>query len=192
MSRPNKGTISRDTSYSTEAIPQPSWADEYLAAVEKYSTKSRKEDSALFDQINKILGNSKSKYSSVEEAVLDMQKRTGLFDLINKVASDQQPELFSKLPSLKHFIDNHIETYPGTSMFAVVDNMIKIPEFKDAIPSGEDVPQDVKNYINAKIGELNPHEPDMGDKNLGKTDVETTNEIMKDNNPLNILTPSSM
>lgn len=191
MSR-NGSKINRDTSFSTYSNKEPEWVAEYVNAVSKYSVHSKKEDALLFDQINQILGNNKSKYSSVEEAVLDMQKRTGLYELLQKTASTPEPELFSKIPSLKFFIDNHVKSFPGTSIDAVVFNILKVPEFKDALSDNQDVPEDVKNYINSKIAEVNPEDPnDVADHNMGKTDLEMTNELVKSNNPLNILVPPS-
>jgi hypothetical protein len=75
---------------------------------------------------------------------------------------------------------------------AVISNMMKIPEFNNAIPNGEDVPEDVKNYINSKISEANPYKKDQGDANLGKTDVSIDNETISANNPLNSLNPKSV
>ena len=183
--------ISRDTEFSSIPNEEPSWMDDYLEAVKKYSVKTKKEDDALFNQINSILGINKSKYSSVEEAVLDMQKRTGLLDLLQKKASEVEPQLFSKAPNLKTFIDNHVSSFPGTSVDAVVFNIMKVPSFKSIIPSGEDVDDDVKGYINSKIMQANPNSRDLGDLNFGKADVEIDALTVKDNNPLNILTPVS-
>ena len=180
--------INRDTSFSSYKNEDPSWVSDYLDAVEKYSVYSRKDDASMFEKINQILGNGKSKYSSVEEAVTDMQKRTGLYDLLHKNASNNI-ELFTKIPALKSFIDNHISTYPGTSMDAVVFNIMKIPAFKNNINTGEDVPSDVKEYISQKIGEINPEKEISENTNLGKADVSIDNETMKSNNPLNNITP---
>src|SRR5271169_374332 len=75
--------ISRDTSSVETSGREPSWFADYVKNLEKEAVKSKRDDYSLYDQINGILGN-KSKYSSVEEAVLDMQRRTGLLDLLNQ------------------------------------------------------------------------------------------------------------
>lgn len=182
--------ISRDREFSSIANEEPSWLNEYLDAVKKYSVKTKKDDEALFSQINSILGKNKNKYSSVEEAVLDMQKRTGLLDILQKQASGD-PELFRSTPALKTFIDNHVSSFPGTSVDAVVFNIMKIPSFKSIIPSGEDVSDDVKQYINKKIMQVNPGGVEVGDSGFGKADVEIDAGTAKGNDPLNILTPAS-
>lgn len=192
MSRPNR-TIVRDTSFTDfqETSREPSWMNDYLAAVEKYSVKSKQEDAQLFNQINQILGNSKSKYSSVEEAVLDMQKRTGLYDLLQKTAAEQ-PELFKTLPQLKDFIDARIHDHPGSAVDAIVAAILEVPLFKNSIPSGEDMPSDVKKYINNKKAEFETHNPDKNNyTGLGETNLELDNNTVRDNNPLNVMSPTS-
>lgn len=185
MSR-GRGKISRDTSFSTYSNDEPSWAKDYFDAVEKYSVKSRTEDASIFDQINQILGNSKSKYSSVEEAVLDMQKRTGLYDLLQKKASEET-SLFEQFPDLKDFIKDKIEVFPGSAVNAIADLILQEPKYKNAIPAGEHIPSDVEEYINKLKSEFDHDSED--DRVDGKLDLEVDNNTLKSNNPLNILSP---
>lgn len=187
MSR-NRGTISRDNSFSTYSSEDPSWAKDYFEAVEKYSIKSRREDSALFDEINQILGNAKSKYSSVEEAVLDMQKRTGLFDVLQKQAAEGTPEMFKMFPDLKDFIKDKLDVFPGSAVSAIGDLILQEPKYKNAIPSGEHIPADVEEYINKLKVDMSPQEDDKSD---GKVDLDIDNNTIRDNNPLNSLAPTS-
>src|ERR1700743_1705809 len=152
--------ISRDTSSTDSGDREPSWFSDYVKNLEKEAVKSKKEDYALFDQINSILGN-KSKYSSVEEAVLDMQRRTGLLGLLNQKkqaqalneSKHQDSEFFSKIPELKIFIDNYVEDRPGTAVDAVIHDLLKIKSIKEKLPDGDDVPEEIKRYINDKISE---------------------------------------
>lgn len=186
----NSFSISRDENSFDKDYNQPDWAKDIDAKL-KEAVKSRKEDNSLFNQINNILGN-KSKYSSVEEAVLDMQKRTGLFDLINKKAQSnqliKQPDIFTKIPDLKTFIDNYIEDRPGTSIEAVIHNLLKIKSIKDKLPENDDVPLDIKKYINDKIGECNKNNNFLNETNngqIGKLDMSNADDAqtMVDNNP---------
>ena len=188
MSRGGPKIVSRDTSFSTYATEEPSWAKDYSEAVEKYSVKSRREDSALFDQINQILGNSKSKYSSVEEAVLDMQKRTGLYDLLHKQAAEE-PEMFKQFPDLKDFIKDKLDVYPGSAVSAIGDLILQEPKYKNAIPAGEFIPSDVEEYINHLKGEMAPK--DENERADGKMDLDVDNHTLKSNNPLNGLNPTT-
>lgn len=185
MSR-SGGKISRDRSFSTYSNEDPSWAKDYYDTVQKYSVKSRKEDSAIFDEINQILGNAKSKYSSVEEAVLDMQKRTGLYEVLQKQAADETPEMFKKFPDLKDFIQDKLDVFPGSAVSAIADLILQEPKYKNAIPAGEHLPADVEEYINKLKGEMSPNEDRAAD---GKVDLNIDNNTVRDNNPLNILNP---
>lgn len=74
MSRNNKGPFSRQ---SEQDLSAPDWFSEFSSNLQKMSVESAHRDKALFDQISEILGN-KSRYATVEEAVQDLQKRTGL------------------------------------------------------------------------------------------------------------------
>ena len=179
-----RGGFGRDDSYSTYASPEPSWAEDYLAAVQK---KSEHKDS-VFSQIQQIIGGSKQKYSSVEEAVLDMQKRTGLLDMLQKRASDKMPETFKMIPQLKTFIDNYVESQPGTSVDAVVFNILKIPAFRNMLPSSMNMDDDVKEYINKRIMEENPNQGSIpGGSQFGKSEVNK--DTLDTNSPLDILAP---
>ncbi len=187
MSR-SGGKISRDRSFSTYANEDPSWAQDYFEAVQKYSVKSRREDSAVFDEINQILGNAKSKYSSVEEAVIDMQKRTGLFEVLQKQAAEEVPEMFKQFPDLKDFIKDKMDVFPGSAVNAIADLILQEPKYKNAIPAGEHLPRDVEEYINKLKGEMSPVDDDRAD---GKVDLDIDNNTVRDNNPLNILSPNA-
>src|SRR5271166_2031273 len=101
-------SISRDTSSTDSGDREPSWFSDYVSNLEKAGVKSKKDDYSLFDQINNILGN-KSKYSSVEEAVLDMQRRTGLLELIKQTKSAQAQDTLKNIPQLKIFVDNYVK-----------------------------------------------------------------------------------
>lgn len=187
MSRGNS-KISRDTSFSTFAIEEPSWANDYLAAVEKYSIKSKKEDTALFDQINQILGNSKSKFSSVEEVVLDMQKRIGLTDFLQKQAADGK-DMFAEFPDLKDFIKAKVDLFPGSAINAIGEMILQEPKYKNFIPAGEHIPDNVEEYINSVKKDFHPK--DENNTVDGKMDLDLDTHTVKENNPLNGLNPAS-
>jgi hypothetical protein len=106
--------------------------NDFIANLEKLSVQPMNNKST-FDTINQILGN-KSKYSTVDEAVLDMQKRTGLFDFLQaKKASQQLPEIFNEIPEMKTFIDNYVQDRPGTSIESVVHDLVKVNAVKSKL-----------------------------------------------------------
>lgn len=191
--------ISRDTSSTESGGREPSWFSDFVNNFEKEAVKSKKDDYSLFDQINSILGN-KSKYSSVEEAVLDMQRRTGLLGLLTQrkqaqVKTEQKyqsSKLLNKIPSLKTYIDNYVEDRPGTSVDAVVHDLLKVKSIKEKLPDGDDVPEEIRHYINDKITEISMLRPPSGEEDLelGKLDLSTDDNTSSDNDPFGGCTPA--
>jgi hypothetical protein len=183
--------ISRDITAYDSGDREPSWFADYVKNLEKAAVRSKKDDIALFDQINSILGN-KSKYSNVEEAVLDMQRRTGLLDLVNKRKAAQaiiskkyeNSKLLNEIPNLKTFIDNYIESRPGTSVDAVAHDLLRDPAIKDKLPQGDDIPDEIRRYINDKLLENDLMHPSEEENfQLGKVDVSTDDNTSSDNDP---------
>lgn len=185
--------ISRDTDSFETHSKEPSWFADFVSNLEKEAVKSRKDDYDMFNQINNIIGN-KSKYSTVEEAVLDMQKRTGLLDFLaqKKASENNQLESFKEIPELKIFIDNYVEERPGTSVDSVVHDLLKIKSIKDKLPQGDDVPVDVKHYINDKILEAKTQMSGSSkeDMHLGEIDLSTDDNVAMDNDPFGGCTPA--
>jgi hypothetical protein len=181
----NSPIISRDESAFDRGGKLPSWLSDYADSIEKESVKSKKQDYSIFDQISSILGN-KSKYSTVDEAVLDMQKRTGLYDLMQQKKSiaskSDHIEMFKTNPDLKTYIDNYIEDRPTTSVEAVIHNLLKIKSIKDKLPTGDDVPEDVKHYINDKIKEVLSFDAHQNNDQmeLGKLDITEDTSVVDD------------
>lgn len=186
-------SVSRDNSIESSSEKNPDWFEEFANNLEKEAVKSKREDASIFDQVSQILG-AKSKYSSVEEAVLDMQKRTGLYDLLNKQASSKV-ELFQTIPNLKNFIDNFIESRHGLNVSpeSLEYQIISIENFKSKLPNKNDVPDDVKKYINEKIIEVkNKKNIGTSDKNdvsdFGKLDLTSSDKDIDD--PLSVCDPN--
>src|ERR1700733_12719809 len=182
----NTSIISRDESSFERSEKTPSWLIDYAAILEKESAKSKREDYSLFDQINNILGN-KSKYSTVEEAVLDLQKRTGLYDVLQKKQAQhkskyENAQIFKEIPVLKTYIDNYVEDRPGTSVESVIHDLLKIQIIREKLPEGDDVPIEVKHYINDRIAEISKtvDRNDQDHMELGKLDVSQDTGVVDD------------
>jgi hypothetical protein len=172
-------------------ISKPSWLDQYAQAMEnleKSSVKSRQEDQSLYDQISAIIGN-KSKFSTVEECVEDLKHRSGLTAFLAAKQASDNSETFQKSPVLKNFIDNYIDAHPGSSVESVIQAALKIPQIVEVLPLPDDVPDDVKQYINHKLGEVDLGNTNNEDAHLGKVDLQIDNQITQDNAPLNSLIP---
>ena len=87
---------------------------------------------SVYDQINEIMGNKKSKHSSVAAAVEEMKSRSGLTDYLkradsNAVASTTKVaqvavKVFEVAPQVKYTLDNYIHDTRGhMSIPAIVD-----------------------------------------------------------------------
>jgi hypothetical protein len=202
MSRYNNRSgvsFSRDSDFH-EVGGDPDWVQDFVKNLEVNSAKSRGEENSVYDQINNILGN-KSKYSSVEEAVEDMKNRTGLSEYLAQIkqasSEDALPEgtvktLFEKIPELKNYIDNYVKDRPGTVVDAVVQDILKIPSIRNALPEDQDVPDDVKKYISEKIGECRGKNMNDGKERLmGRVDLKMDENTVKDQNPFTSCNPSS-
>jgi hypothetical protein len=145
------------------------------------------------EQINKILGN-KSKYSTVDEAVLDMQKRTGLYDYLqSKQASEEEKKnILDEVPVIKTYVDNYIEDHPDASVFSVIHDLLKIQKIKEQLPTGDDVPMEIYKYINDKLTEYEFKNSDKSNSTqIGKVDLSVDDQIFKDNNPFNGCEPNT-
>lgn len=177
--------ISRDESSFERGEKMPSWFDDYVSILEKQSVKSKEDDYSIFNQISDIIGG-KSKYSTVDEAVEDMQRRTGLYGVLQrKRASNNAPsnvKLFQEHPILKTYIDNYIEDRPGVAMEVVVYDILKLKPVADVLPNPSDVPAEVKKYINDKINEVNKFNVSKEHTNadLGKLDITEDTGVVDD------------
>jgi hypothetical protein len=184
--------ITRDTIAADNHEKHPSWFSDFIEKIEIEAAKSKQDDYAMFEQINSILGN-KSKYSTVEEAVEDMKNRTGLSQYLQQIKSaGEVKDLFVEIPSLKLYIDNYIKDRPGTSVDAVVHDLLRITMIRNALPEGDDVPESVKRYINDKIAESKrEHGHSAGeDMQLGKLDLSIDQNTSRDNNPFSGCEPN--
>ncbi len=178
------GIISRDTDSRDNETKLPSWLENFAKDLQKTSVQSRQQDESTYDQISNILGN-KSKFSSVEEAVQDMRRRTGFEAFINaksekennkKIAENVQPALFSELPKVKIFIDNYIQDRPGTAIEAVIH---ALEQYFSKELSQEHLDDSLRRYIDSKILETKNLNPDdqNNDLNIGKLDKNDSDDI---------------
>jgi hypothetical protein len=138
----HQSVISRN---ADEQIDEDHWVKELQKRLEKGAVQPRPVDSFLFDQINSIMNN-KSKYPSVEAAVLDMKERSGLtayLDNLNKKSTDNNqqktasdennvidksiPLLLQKHPAAKTTIENYIRDTKGNlPVPAIIDKIRSI------------------------------------------------------------------
>jgi hypothetical protein len=193
--------VSRDTSaVERTTSADPSWYSGFVAALDKQSVKSRQQDYSLFEQISSMMTH-KSKYSTVDEAVDDFKKRTGLDKYLISLAqqspiidnetpiSQQTQDLFQQVPGLKEYIQNYIDVHPGTSVEAVSHDILKIRSVKEALPQSTSLPESIKKFINEKIA-LKQKEGDQQSDWLGGTPDLSYDENTDIDNPLSALEPT--
>lgn len=161
--------------------------DSFISNLQQNATRSPQ---SIYEEISSILGNTKSKYSSVEEAVQDMKERTGLKAYLEATASNELPEVFAEIPEMRTFIDNFVKDRPGTSIESVVHDLLKIDSIRDRLPERSDVTDDVRRYINDKIAEsLGKKDFNRVEVNLGKAD---NNSDTVSDDPLGACEPSKV
>jgi len=111
----------------SSSYAEDQWLSHLAKSLVKESVKSKNEDSSLFDQINSIMNNKNSKYSSVDEAVKEMQERSGLAAYLNKLRASEQINkkianeainskdilILKKNPSIFHTISNYVDATKG-------------------------------------------------------------------------------
>ncbi len=80
-------------SYDVEKSPvMPSWLKDFANTLEKSAVEPMRNEPTIYDQISSIMGGtSKSKYPTVEAAVEDLKKRTGLAQLLNETVAKETP-----------------------------------------------------------------------------------------------------
>ena len=209
MSRPTP-SISRDYSFSTErkSEHEPEWYSTFIDSLEKSAVKSKRDDYSLYDQINSIVSDKGSKFSSVEAKVSDMVERVGLKKMLANNANETKQTLnakaqltmqeaavpqvktFASIPELKTFIDNYVDGHKGTSVEAVIHDALKINQIRKKLEIEDTLPEEVQHYISFKIGEANKdsNQSHQNDNQLGKVDTSVDKNVVDD--PLMILSPA--
>ena len=184
--------------------PCPDWlsrfANEYAQKEGKNAVevmRERDQQSSLFDRMNAIMnGSPTSPYSSVEEAVADYQKRTGLADfqklaLAQEIIDageeglaekktlefEQKPEILEKYPSLDIYINNVIETQRGIKLPAILYGILETFGRQGIRETDLDSAELVR-YINGLIRSKHRSYYDPAENSIGRG-VGTETEIFE-------------
>lgn len=182
------------------------WLYRFEKQLEKGAVQSRQMDKSLYDQMNSIMGN-KSKHSSVEAVVKDMQERSGLTAYLNvksdkdsgkkKVASDSPDEndaidkkiklipiVIQKKPSIQNTLENIIRDSKGNLSIPAILDKIKSIHNKDVSESkdwDDDKLLKLVSHLNLSEKTKNPLNFEDYD-NLGKSDNCNNQEYDQSNN----------
>jgi hypothetical protein len=167
--------------------------DEWLSEVERNLTKqavqSKRVDQSMFEQINSII-NGKSRYRNVQDAVEDMQRRSGFLDYINKKVAqmsegDQKketPTIFTQHPEIEMTFKNYIQDTNGTLGTPAIINHVKNIHRHDVSDDALWQENNLIAYVhqlNESAAKENPqeksHELGRVDLNIGDADVDPAN-----------------
>jgi len=186
--------------------PCPDWlsrfADEYAQTESKTAVevmRERDEQSSIFERMNTIMnGAPTSPYSSVEEAVTDYQKRTGLVeyqklaiaqeiidagnseDAEKKTPELETPELLKTNPQIGTFISNVLDTQYGIQLPAILHGIMEM--FGREVRESDLDSPDLVRYINQLVQSKNRKPYDSSDISIGRG-IGTETEVYELNDP---------
>ena len=180
---------------SEEDKTESHWADSLFEELTKIAVQSKTVDSYLFDQISSIVG-TKSKYSSVEEAVKEMQERSGLTaylktsteNIKQKIAQVEPtqptdpslPEVIRANPKIKETFENVISSTKGNLPFqAIVD---RVKPFYPTVDNKNWDEDKLKIFVSKmNLAEKQKHSQESHDHNLGKDQYISEDSHNEDN-----------
>lgn len=183
--------ISRESD-NVDNGPTPSWMSEFAKSLSKVSVQPYKHEDSVFDQISSIINSSKPKHSSVDDAVKDMQERSGLVayqDRMKALAENIKTagccehdhgdedkkkvkvKIFELKPQIQSTFDNVItDTHGNLDIPAIIDRVKGIHR-KDVSDDAAWDDDGLMGYVNDKCIEVKKMNPDISDDdnlNLGK------------------------
>ena len=184
---------------SDENVSEDHWLKQFEKTLQKGAVQSVSKDS-FYDQINAIIGGTKSKYSSVADAVEDMKERSGLMAYLNKVkaaedniknkiASDNQdafdkkipiegnpkvllPSVIRKCPHVENTLKNFITSTRGNSSLPAIIDKIKSIHKSDVSNVEDFDSNDFMKYVSELNLKEKTKNPSIYENNhdLGKID----------------------
>ncbi len=164
-------------------------------------------DNSLYDQISSIINGTKSTYSSVEDAVKDMQERSGFsahaqttnnYFEQKKLAQTQdnaqsnEPNLFQANPKIKDTFDNYITDTRGNVSVPAVMERVKNIHKRDVDDDSLWNDDKLIEYISNKCEEQKQSHPDTDDfqQGLGKmTNFNDSDMDISNTDALHALSP---
>lgn len=198
----------------------PRWLENLAARLDQQSNRTAVEVSrerynapSFSDRINAIMGNSNaSPYTSVEEAVQDYQKRTGLLDYQKQTIAEDiiaaglvsmgedpekkisKPELLTQFPETENYIRNVIDSQPGIQLPAILHGIMELFGHK-GVHEGDVYGPEVCRFINDLLKNRVEDRHESIDLNLGRgVGTQSTGYDLNDANrdPFINLTPKRL
>ena len=197
------------SSRKDDRLSDDDWALKFERALEKNAVQPVSNDRSVYDQINSIM-NGKSKYSSVQAAVDDMKKRSGLTDYLNKITvsktqetnkiatqqdkqPNKQPELFVKYPEVKQTFQNYVTSTRGNLPIPAIVDKVRSIHRNDVLDQGLWEEEDLLKAIHRMnlVEEIKYTHQDK-DLNLGKGDMSDSDFDQSNSDAFLSLTPVKM
>lgn len=201
-------SIERSSNTLEESTILPQWMRNFADTLQKNSVQPYRNES-LYDQISSVMNGTKSKYSNVEEAVRDMQDRSGLLAYQNKVEAQKNSppkiaqttatpakteiiRLFEDKPQIKDTFDNYIEDTSGNLSIPGIVERIRAIHRGDVSDDSMWEDNNLLQYVNDKNIEVKKKYPDnkADSPNLGRLTHFDEDTDPSDNDPLFSLTPA--
>jgi cobalamin biosynthesis protein CobT len=195
--------ISRDADNVENSSLYPKWMSDFAQNLSKVSVQPYRPEDNIFDQISSIINSSKPKYSSVEDAVREMQERSGitaykkdlksLAETIKQAAEQEKIKIFELKPQIKSTVDNCLEDTKGNLPIPAVIERIRSIHKNDIDDDAAWDDENLLKYINDKSIEIRRNHPNHDDNytTLGKLPNYDSTEIDKSNTDALIsLTPT--
>jgi len=165
---------------------EDSWLRELDANLKKQAVQPRRVDQSMFDQINGIIGGSKSRYNSVEDAVKEMQSRSGFLDYIKRANQDQpykgnKPKILAEHPEIESTIKNYCESTKGEYNVPAIIEYVKGIHGSDVKDSSSWEEDSFIRYLH-DLNEKNKVNHDNSYQNLGKIYQDKNDSVDPANN----------
>jgi hypothetical protein len=172
---------SSDTLEDSSVLPQ--WMKNFANTLQKQSVQPYRNES-LYDQISSVMNGAKSKYSNVEDAVRDMQERSGVLSYRNKIEAQknnppkiaqiagntEKIRLFEDKPQIKDTFDNYIEDTNGNLSIPSIVERIRAIHRGDVSDDSMWEDDNLLHYVNDKNIEVKKKYPnsDADSTHLGR------------------------
>lgn len=186
----------------------PQWMRNLADTLHKNSVQPYHNES-LYDQISSVMNGTKSKYLNVEDAVKDMQQRSGLLDYRNKIEAQKNSSpkiaqmaavpnktevirLFEDKPQIKDTFDNYIEDTNGNLTIPGIVERIRSIHRGDVTDDSMWEDENLLQYVNNKNIDVKKKYPssDADSSNLGRLNHFDEDADPTDDDPLFALTPA--
>lgn len=160
--------------------------DDMKKILEKNAVTVEREN--MIDTINSIMNNTKSKFSSVQAAVDDMKKRSGLTDYLKSLNEEKLQNTKTASteeainPQIAKTVENCVSSTKGTLPVLAVINKVKSIHSDDAPASFWDSEKFIRFVSKLNFQEKSKNYKPMENFNLGRMDTDESDDIVEKNN----------